>query len=293
VLLSQDTLRLRSALGPYLYTEARRAYDTGLIATHPTYIDWPEDPASYTADGQYMFGGVLLAAPVWDANATVNAPWLSPSANATTPAALGGYRSVYLPPAPAWSDWNGTHVYSGGANLTGVFYALNDSPLFALAGAIIPLALPSGAANSPDPLCLVVFPVSEGTSLSSYTLYEDDGNSNSALNGGTAFAWTQLNATVSLHNVTVSVGATTGTFEGALQSRGIEVHLRGFNSRAVSPVLVTANSLPVPEGAGPGCAPCWWLAQPVAHSLVLPAGTLVIEAGRWETNTSGVVVVFW
>jgi alpha-glucosidase (family GH31 glycosyl hydrolase) len=67
-------MRLRAALGPYLYTEARRAYDTGLIVTHPLYYDWPEDDAVYAAGhelGEYSFGPVVLASPVWATNETV------------------------------------------------------------------------------------------------------------------------------------------------------------------------------------------------------------------------------
>lgn len=291
----QDALRLRSALGPYLYAEARHAYDTGLIATHPAYVDWPEDDASYSASDEYVFGRALLAAPVWDANATVSAPWVGPGDNATTAAALGGFRSVYLPPAPAWSDWNGTHVYAGGANLTGVFYALNDSPLFARAGAIIPLAHSRGLANAPDPLCLAVFPVAPDAApaTSSYSLYEDDGDSTAALDGGDAFSRTALNATVQPRGLAIVIGPAVGTFAGALATRGIEVHVRGFEARAAAPASVSANGTPVARGDGPGCAPCWWVVPAAAHSLALPEGTLVVEAGRWATSAGGEVAVTW
>lgn len=186
-------------------------------------------------------------------------------------------------------------MYAGGTNVTGIFYALNDSPLFALAGSIIPLTHPRGAANVPDPLCMAVFPVSSGSSdiESSYTLYEDDGESTAALNGGEAFSQTVLNATVSTRSVSVSVGAAMGTFDGALSSRGVEVHLRGFAARAASPSTVVSNGTPVSQGNGPHCAPCWWIVEPQAHTLALPEATLVVEVGRWSTGAPGMVTVEW
>lgn len=242
-----------------------------------------------------MLGGALLAAPLWDANATVRAPWLGPGDNATSAASLGGYRSVYLPPAPAWSDWNGTHVYEGGSTVTGVFYALNDSPLFAMAGAVVPLTHPRGVANTPDPLCLAVFPVADSATptASSYSLYEDDGESLAALGDGTAFSWTQINATVGPQSVGLQVGAAQGSFDGALQERGVEAHVRGFLARAAAPAAVSANGVPVQQGAGPNCAPCWWIVQQGEHTLSLPAGTLVVEAGRWSTALVGSIDVTW
>ena len=58
------TYQLREALQPYLYTEARRTYDTGVAFLHPLYYDWPEEAAAYSSKGEYVFGSQMLAAPV-------------------------------------------------------------------------------------------------------------------------------------------------------------------------------------------------------------------------------------
>ena len=42
-LMRQCFLR-RYALQPYIYTEARKTYDTGLAFLHPLYFEWPEAP---------------------------------------------------------------------------------------------------------------------------------------------------------------------------------------------------------------------------------------------------------
>jgi alpha-glucosidase len=60
----RSTFQLRYALQPYLYTEARRTYDTGIAFLHPLYYDWPEQAAAYSFKGEYVFGNQMLAAPV-------------------------------------------------------------------------------------------------------------------------------------------------------------------------------------------------------------------------------------
>ena len=40
--IMRGTYQLRYALLPYIYTEARRTYDTGVAFLHPLYYDWPE-----------------------------------------------------------------------------------------------------------------------------------------------------------------------------------------------------------------------------------------------------------
>jgi alpha-glucosidase (family GH31 glycosyl hydrolase) len=59
-----DTMRLRYAWIPYIYTEARRTYDTGIGFIRPLYYDWPEQPEAYHAQNEYMFGDQVIVAPV-------------------------------------------------------------------------------------------------------------------------------------------------------------------------------------------------------------------------------------
>ena len=59
-----EALRLRYELTPYIYTEARRAFDTGVSLCRPMYYEWPEQDAAYRARDQYFFGNELLVAPV-------------------------------------------------------------------------------------------------------------------------------------------------------------------------------------------------------------------------------------
>jgi alpha-glucosidase (family GH31 glycosyl hydrolase) len=52
----RSAFQLRYALQPYIYTEARRTYDTGVAFFRPLYYDWPEADAAYTSKGEYLFG---------------------------------------------------------------------------------------------------------------------------------------------------------------------------------------------------------------------------------------------
>ena len=50
--------QLRYAIQPYVYTEARKTYDTGVAFLHPLYYDWPE-----SARGLHQQGRVRLRRP--------------------------------------------------------------------------------------------------------------------------------------------------------------------------------------------------------------------------------------
>jgi hypothetical protein len=46
----RDGFAERYAMQPYIYTEARKTYDTGLAFLHPLYYEWPEGPAAWSPD---------------------------------------------------------------------------------------------------------------------------------------------------------------------------------------------------------------------------------------------------
>ena len=47
----RSAFQLRYALQPYIYTEARRTYDTGVAFFRPLYYDWPEANEAYYQQG--------------------------------------------------------------------------------------------------------------------------------------------------------------------------------------------------------------------------------------------------
>src|SRR6266851_5292130 len=112
--------RVHASLLPYLYSVAAEASHTGLPVMRYLAMEVPDDPRAWQEDQSYFLGPSFLVAPVVEPGATT--------------------RKVYLPPGE-WVDyWRGT-LYSGGQEVT-VPAPLDGSgpPVFARAGAIIPLA---------------------------------------------------------------------------------------------------------------------------------------------------------
>ncbi|MEX1276208.1 MAG: TIM-barrel domain-containing protein, partial [Bacteroidota bacterium] len=146
---------LRVALVPYLYHAAREAYDTGVSLCRPMYYDYPGAGEAYSFPGQYMFGSDLLVAPVASPIDTVS---------------LLVEKELWLPQGN-WFEWS-TGTLLKGPGVIRRRFSLDQIPLYAKAGAVIPMQSPSGKADAAaNPLVLTVIPGDSGST----TLYEDDG----------------------------------------------------------------------------------------------------------------------
>jgi alpha-D-xyloside xylohydrolase len=118
-----DYLRLRERLKPYLLAVMRAAHEEGLPPMRSYFLEFPDDPASWTVQDAYLLGPDLLVAPVLEPGATT--------------------RTVYLPAGAAWTDaWTGEE-YEGGGTVT-VPAPLERIPLFLRDGARLPIAGPVG-----------------------------------------------------------------------------------------------------------------------------------------------------
>lgn len=157
----RQTLQLRHALIPYLYTMARRAHDDSLPLIQPMYYDYPEAEAAYHCPHQYLFGTQLVAAP-----------FVAPA----DPHTGLSRQVVWLPQGDWYHFFTGEHFV--GDRWQPVYGALEDIPLFAKAGAIVPLAahgsLFTSALQNPAEFDVHIFAGADG----GFTLYEDDGETN-------------------------------------------------------------------------------------------------------------------
>ena len=278
----RDALRLRNALVPYLYTEARAFFDTAVAPVHPLYYDVPGDAQAYApavVERQYMFGDAVLASPI-----------TTMIGNATPGAALEW--STYLPASGAgggggWSDWNGTGVHAAGATVA-ARYGLGDIPLFARAGALVPLKTMADVAG--DFPLLLVWALFPGAPTGAYTLYEDAGDGLAYIGGDfvtTAAAAVAQGARVTL---TVAAAASAGALpEGFPAVRAHALQVRGAAARG-APRVVTANGVPIPAGAG---APGWAFVAEADHSLAAPAGALQVTAAPSSAWEDTVIDVQW
>ena len=126
-------IRLRYLLMPYLWSLFEQAHTLHRPIIRPTFYDFPDDEACYADCDEFMLGDALLVAPVLDAGATT--------------------RTVYLPRGPeAWFDFATGQRFAAGTTHT-VSAPLDTLPLFARAGAAIPVAeRSSGRAQHDDPV---------------------------------------------------------------------------------------------------------------------------------------------
>jgi alpha-glucosidase len=169
----RKAFELRYELIPYLYTMARHSYERGVALCRPMYYAYPEHESAYHARGQYQLGDDLIAAPITEP--------ADPHTGLAT-------KDVWIPPG-TWYRFDSGEVVVG-PRWVRIFGDLETIPLFARAGAIMPLA-PSALhlADVPnDWLEIRVFPGGAGT----FRLYEDDGLSEAYLGG--EYKWTTFSA---------------------------------------------------------------------------------------------------
>jgi alpha-glucosidase len=214
----RDTILLRYALIPYIYSAAREAYDTGVSICRPLYYDHPEREEAYTFKDQYMFGNDILVSPVVIP--------VDPISQLTR-------KKIWLPEGE-WVEWFSGKRLRGGKVYERAF-AFDEIPLYVKAGSMLPMQ-PShrnAAADDGSTLILSVVRGEQGHT----SLYEDDGISKDYQRGH--FATTPL----SFNNdgdkkLIISIDARKGTFKGAKKRRRYEIRLIGF----VPPTEVRCNT---------------------------------------------------
>ena len=155
-LAMEDALRLRHRLLPYLYTAMERTFRLGEALVRPVYYRWPERPEAYSVPDQYLFGPSLMVCAVTQ---PMDARLKRASVTAWLPE---GY----------WFDFTTGQIYTGG-RLLKLWRALDEYPVLAPAGAIVPLSEDPRADRLPAELTLRLFAGADGE----IELYEDDGES--------------------------------------------------------------------------------------------------------------------
>jgi hypothetical protein len=202
-------LRLREALDPYLYTLARRSYDTGLPIAGPLYLQWPGRAAAYQHASEYTFGPGIVVEPVT-------------ASGDPAPATL------WVPPG-TWVDYFTGQRFRGPRVRT-LSVPLSQMPVLVRAGSIVPTQpdVPFTHPGSPRELILTVYSGATGR----FDLYDDQGAGFGYTRG--AFTWTPIVHT-ERHGVTkISIGPARGRFPGAARTRTWEVRLVGPRGRTTT-----------------------------------------------------------
>ena len=207
--IMRKTFQLRMAMQPYIYTEARHTYDTGVAFLHPLYYDWPQEDAAYTNKDEYVFGREMIVAPVVD------------PVNTTTQLAQ---EPVWIP-NDEWIESATGKRFTGPMEVTRSF-SIDQIPVYVRAGAIVPMQPPMlySGQKPIDPLILKIYPLDNGQT-STYTLYADASKSRAYQRG--ICTWTKLTATQSGNTLTVRVAPVEGSYPGMITERAYEVRLPG------------------------------------------------------------------
>jgi len=155
--ITRDAMQFRHMLIPYLYTMAWKYSNEGLPVVMPMYYNHPDEDIAYQCTKQYYFGSEMIVSP-----------FVSPTDKDT-----GLARQVVWLPEGDWFDFC-TGEYNEGGFRRAVYGTLRDIPVFAKAGAIIPLGERSewGGVNNPEKMTIIIFPGRDNK----FCLYEDDGS---------------------------------------------------------------------------------------------------------------------
>lgn len=160
-------MQLRHRMIPYLYTMNYRFSKNGEPLIQPMYYSNPEIREAYQVPNQYYFGSELICAPV----TSPKQPKLNRSAV-----------SVWLPEGRYTDVFTGI-TYEGGRKLT-LYRSLNDTPVLLKSGGIVPLAALNELDNHKKlPEC---FDIYTAPGNGEFSLYEDDGESLSYMEGKSA-----------------------------------------------------------------------------------------------------------
>lgn len=182
--IAQKYMQLRHRLIPYLYSESYKYHKIGVPIIQPIYYNFPYlfDDTLYR--NQYYFGSELHIAPI---------------INKKEPIIKRTIHKVYLPEG-IWYDFLNGKKFVGGKNYVS-FYRDDEYPVFAKAGAIIPLSNDKelNKTNVPTNIEIQIFPGKSNI----YYLYEDDGISNKYKDGFYIITALDYNYRVSNHTLII------------------------------------------------------------------------------------------
>lgn len=214
-----DILRLRHRLFPYLYTMNHRCHKELCAMVEPMYYAYPEKDAAYRCANEYLFGTELMCAPITEKN---------------DPVSLRGRTSVWFP-GGIWTDFFTGTVYEGERE-TEVYRPITQMPVFARAGAIVPLQDFDGSnrLGNSSSMTVLVFPGADNR----FELFEDEGDGDGWQKGICA------KTAMELHYGSTSrftISAPTGDCSFLPAKRSWTIVLRGFQKEAAVSCSVPAG----------------------------------------------------
>lgn len=209
----------RSQLMPYVYSSVRTTHETMLPLNRAMYINYPEVDEAYKQPQQFLFGEILLAAPI-----------TSPKSEKTGLAS----QKVWFPKNKSekaeeavWYDFFTHESHEGGQTKT-ISKDLNSFPLYVKAGCPLPMQpYTDRPATAPlTTLILRTYPSAVGGS-GEFTLYEDDGISLNYEKGAYAKTKLQYSRTEikGKKASVITIAAAQGRYKGQVMQRNYRLEL--------------------------------------------------------------------
>lgn len=196
----RGVIRQRYSMVPYIYTMARKMYETGVSLCRPMYYDYPEQEEAYDFRNQYMFGDNMMIAPI------------------TTPM-KDGYSEVKIwLPEGQWYEYPSGRLLQGDQIVTRNF-KLDEYPIYMKSGAIIPMYNDKvmNLNRTDEAIILNIIP---GETSSDFILYEDNGDDK---NYRTEFATTAIHSEKVDSTLTVTVAPRHGVYDGMPLNRSYQL----------------------------------------------------------------------
>ncbi|GGH08964.1 TIM-barrel domain-containing protein [Silvibacterium dinghuense] len=203
-----STIRLRYRLLPYIYSVAADVTFSDASMVQAMALCFPQDHATHVIADQFLFGPAIMVCPITHA--------MHYSKNSRPIRDVDHTRLVYLPHGRDWYDFWSNDYFSGGQTIL-TSATLDHIPLYVPSGSILILGeVTQHTEEQPDaPYEIHVYTGAN----TSFTLYEDDGDSYAYEDG--AFATTLISWDESTHNLTLS--RRIGDFSSLVRERDYRV----------------------------------------------------------------------
>lgn len=208
-----DAYRLRACMMPYVYSSVYQTHATMVPLTRPMYIDYTDQKQSFKFGKQYMFGDLLLVAPIDSKGKGENRV---------------ATQNVWFPEGEVWYDFFSHERHEGGSKKS-IAKPLSEFPLFVKAGWVLPMQpfTRRPASEFPSHLNLRVY-ASDKDCSNTYSLYEDDGISMDYTQGKSSFTPLKYERQGASHTVTVLPAE--GTYNGQPQRRSYTIEIAGVET---------------------------------------------------------------
>lgn len=204
----RESYKLRSQLMPYIYSSVWETHKTMVPLNRAMYIDYGKNENAYHNPQQFMFGDLLLAAPITSSG---------------TDSSYVAKQKVWFPDGDLWFDYFDGSSYPGGSEVE-VTKDINSFPLYVKSGYLLPMQPYSQrpASVALNTLILRAYPPTNDVE-NTYTLYEDDGISTEYEAG--KYATTDLCYRKNGNSVRITINPVNGEYKGQPRKRSYIIEL--------------------------------------------------------------------